>query len=612
MQEREKRPQLLIQKETVCLCRFIQTVKSLFATLHLTRDTMKKGIVINLRSFGCYLLISWMTISATLAHDVSPEHAKIHEALTYGVKTINKGSLSPVIPTGDDLYPILCGGPEAYTGNPMYLQGSCPPIVLAGHRGKGRIVAFGHDGWLLGNPDDSDASRLALNSLLWLAEEKQPAHIAFYTSLGNFINTKTLSASIKEELTKRDIALSNITVPVSKTDLSRYTTLVIARPHTRLMDEEEAEVISRFVENGGGILMAGLGWFWAKHNPTLPITDFPLNALGSRLGIEFLGDIVYHQSETGQRCPAMFQIEEPKAWNPKTTRIFQYGETSDQDICSYIRQHMNSKNYAIEGEHVILNLPAYGFLGFTSPNKAIKDLDLIYKTHAHLASNIPYNGNKISLVVVNRLCFHLCSGNPILIRRDRIPVILKDFNRLGHPGWGLIHELGHDFVASAHNHAYQLGPGDNESWANIFTTHAYDILNLKYDKHWLVPQNQQKGIVYYFTTQSDYNLLKTDPWIMLGLLTVIKEAYGWKPFYKFFQRCSSLTKTRETPKSEQEKVDFLVQELSIATGVNLSPYFVRWGFPVSDSVVYKLNNLPKAKLDNVARSIASRFNVSIN
>jgi hypothetical protein len=388
------------------------------------------------------------------------------------------------------------------------------------------------------------------------------------------------------------------------------------------MDEEEAKVISRFVEDGGGVLMAGLGWFWAKSNPTLPITDFPLNVLGSRLGIEFLGDIIWQQKESGHRSQATFQVKEPTAWNPKTTKIFQYGETSDQDIRRYIRQHMSSKNYAIEGEHIILNLPAYGFLKLRSPNKAIEDLDLIYKTHSRLASNTPYNGNKISFVVVNKLCFHLCSGNPILIRRDRVPVILKDFNSLGHPGWGLIHELGHDFVASAHKHAYQLGPGDNESWANIFTTHAYDTLNLKYDEHWLVPQNQHKGIIYYFTTQPDYNLIKTDKWTMLSLLTVIKEAYGWKPFYKFFQRCSSLTRKRETPKSEQEKVDFLVQELSIATGVNLSPYFVRWGFPVSDSVVYKLNNLPKAvyklnnlpkaQLDNVARSIASRFNVSLN
>ena len=167
--------------------------------------------------------------------------------------------------------------------------------------------------------------------------------------------------------------------------------------------------------------------------------------------------------------------------------------------------------------HVVLSLPAYGLLKLRSPTKAIKDLDTTYETHTRLASDVPYHGRKISFVVLDKLSYHLCSGNPMLIRRDRVPPVLKDFNRLGHPGWGLIHELGHDFVASAHRHAYQLGKGDNESWADVFTTCAYDTLDLKHDRHdahWL---EQQKGIACFFAKQPDYARLKTDNWIMLSL-----------------------------------------------------------------------------------------------
>jgi hypothetical protein len=292
--------------------------------------------------------------------------------------------------------------------------------------------------------------------------------------------------------------------------------------------------------------------------------------------------------------------------------VFRLEETTDQAIHAFVRRDRASHNIAIEGEHVVLNLPARAFLQLRSPTKAVKGLDTVYETHAHLASNIPYDGKRISFVTVDRLCYHLCSGNPVLIRRDRVPVVLKDFNELGHPGWGLIHELGHDFVASAHRHAYQLGSGDNESWANVFTTHAYDTLKLAYDRHDTHWNEQRSGIAYYFAQEADFEQLKTHNWIMLSLLTVIKETYGWDPFYGFFRECAQRAKAGKTPSTEQEKVDFLVRGLSVAAGADLSPYFVRWGFPVSKTVAHELRTLPPAELDKAAKSIAARFRVSVN
>jgi hypothetical protein len=451
-------------------------------------------------------------------------------------------------------------------------------------------------------------SRLSLNALQWLAGPARPARIAFYASIGTLVTSRTLSADIIRELSEDEIAVTNLAEAVSPEKLEGYAVLVIARPHARPMEANEAEVICRFIEEGGAVFMAGLGWYWAQCNPTLPMSDFPLNVLGSRLGVTFLDDIVWQQSSEGVRRPATFEVDKPTRWIPRPAKVFQGDEMADQDIHAFVRKHIQSHNFAIEGEHVVLSLPADGLLNLRSPTKAIRDLDTVYKTHARLASNVPYHGKKISFVVVNRLCYHLCSGNPILIRRDRVPVIVKDFNGLGHPGWAVIHELGHDFVASAHKHAYQLGHGDNESWANLFTTHAYDTLELEYDEHDTHWHEQRNGIAYYFADQPDYERLKTDHWITLGLLTVIRETYGWGPFYSFFKQCADKAKTGSTPTAEQEKVDFLVSGLSLAAGVDLSSYFIRWGFPVSESVIRQLTTLPKAQLDKTAKSIAARFN----
>ncbi len=517
-----------------------------------------------------------------------------------------------MIPRRRGMYAIVCGGPDAYTGNPLYLQGSCPPVVVAGRFGKGRVVALGHDGWLLERSKDADTSRLAVNCLQWLAGPTRPARVAFYTCMGTLVTTKTLSTEIIRELSEQEITVTNRSEMAGPAALERCSVLVIARPHARLMDANEAETICRFVEEGGGLLMAGLGWFWAQCNPTLKIEDFPLNVLGRQLGVEFVNDIVWEQSDKGVRLPATFQVGALIPWRPRPTKVFKLGETTDQSVYSFVRRHYKTHNFAIEGKHTVLNLPAEAFLQLRSPTKAIKGLDSVYKTHAHLASNVPYDGKKISFVVVDRGEYHICSGNPVLIRRDRVPVVLKDFNELGHLGWGLTHELGHDFVASAHKHAYQLGDGDNESWANMFTTHAYDTLKLEYDRydtHW---NEQRSGIAYYFAKEADYELLKNDNWIMHSLLMVIKETYGWDPFYRFFRECTARAKTSKTPTTEQDKVDFLVRGLSVATGVDFSSYFVRWGFPVSETVTRELRALPPAELGETARSIALRYKMTID
>lgn len=573
---------------------------------------MRRDTIIRLTAVGCFLALISTTASPARTQDVSPEHVRIHQALTQGVRAITVGRLCPVIPRRDGMYPIFCGGPDAYTGNPLYMQGSYPPVVVAGRYGKGRIVACGHDGWLLERTGDSDVARLSRNALQWLAGPSRPARIALYTSIGTLVTTKTLSTGIMRELAEEKITVTHLAERASPETLEGYAVLVIARPHARRMNADEAEVICQFIEKGGGVFMAGVGWYWAERNPTVPMSDFPLNVLGSRLGVTFLDESVYQQSSEGARLPATFRVDKPKRWLPRPTKVFQGDEMADRDIHIFVRRHMKSHNFAIEGEHVVLSLPAYGFLNLRSPTKAIKDLDTVYKTHARLASNTPFHGKKISLIVVNRLGSHLCSGNPILIRRDRVPVVLRDFNGLGHPGWGIIHELGHDFVAFAHKHAYQLGDGDNESWANLFTTHAYDTLELEYDEHDTHWREQRNGIAYYFASQPGYEKLKTDNWIMLSLLTVIKETYGWGPFYSFFKKCANKAKTGSTPTAEQEKVDFLVSGLSVAAGVDLSSYFIRWGFPVSESVIHELKTLPQAQLDKAAKSIAARFNIGVD
>jgi len=292
-------------------------------------------------------------------------------------------------------------------------------------------------------------------------------------------------------------------------------------------------------------------------------------------------------------------------WKPKPTKVFKASEVTQRGIHAFVREHQASHNYVVEGEHVLLSLPASDLLRLRRPTQAMNALDTVYETHRRLAGDVtPFRGAKILMLVVDKLCFHLCSGNPILIRRDRVSIILEDFNERDYPGWGPIHELGHDFVI-AHDHAYVLSGGDNESWANVFTIHAYDALKLPLGSgpHW----TERGGLDYYFRREPDYEKVKKDAWIMIGLLTIIKERYGWEPFYDFFNKCAQRVATKRVPKKEQAKVDFLTRELSLSAGENLAPYFVKWGFPVSAGVRGELQRLPQASLDASAEALAKRW-----
>ncbi len=568
---------------------------------------------IKLRNIVVCFVIGCLIIPTAVA-EITLRQQTIHKTITEAVKAINtgnNGAYSPVIPKRRGLYPIICGDAETYTANPLHLQGSCPPILLAGWFGRGKIIAAGHDGWLLESSEAVQETKLAANCLRWLVGSSQNPCIAFYTSIGSLVSIKTVSSNIKKEFSEQGITFIDLSEKVSSESLSGCSVLVIARPHLRSMSEDEAVIISQFVKDGGSLFIAGLGWFWLRNNPDSLISDFPLNTLGRHIGIEYSEDIIYKQDREGRRRHAAFQVDSPVVWRPKRTKVFNPAETTDQSILMSVRKYKDTHNFAFEGEHVILSLPGEAFLQLHSPIKAVKDLDTVYKTHKRLADNVPYSGRKISIVVVNRLCFHLCSGNPILIRKDRIPVVLNDFNELGHAGWGLIHELGHDFVASGHKHIYPLGPGDNECWTNMFTLHAFETLDLKEVQSDTHDANIRKGLSYYYANKADYDLLKNDRWTMLSLLKIIKDTYGWDCYYSFFKVCVQKAKTNKIPGTEQEKVDFIVEELSKAAQADLGNYFVRWGFPVSASVLQELQNLPPADLDQAAKAMALKYSVPI-
>ncbi|MFC1715780.1 hypothetical protein ACFL6S_19080 [Candidatus Poribacteria bacterium] len=97
------------------------------------------------------------------------------------------GVPGPLCVFGEQAFPVVVGGDKLRE-----------PIVAAGRMGKGRVVAFGHTGYLNVNSlKTADTGRLMINSLRWAADNDNP-RIAVYRKPGlvTFLRGQGLEAEL--------------------------------------------------------------------------------------------------------------------------------------------------------------------------------------------------------------------------------------------------------------------------------------------------------------------------------------------------------------------------------------------------------------------------------
>ncbi len=139
------------------------------------------------------------------------------------------------------------------------------PVMVAAQAGKGRIIAFGHDGYLSPeNLEKADTTKLMLNALRWAGGPKVGV-------VGREATLKWLQQNGVNAQAARIGALENVDV-------------LIANAH----DLRDADVapLRAFLERGGGLITAATGWGWAMLNEEQDITrDFAGNKLLTPYGI---------------------------------------------------------------------------------------------------------------------------------------------------------------------------------------------------------------------------------------------------------------------------------------------------------------------------------------
>ena len=243
-------------------------------------STLKKMVVV----WGFILSFTLAVFSGLVqAQEYSEDQLHIFNEITKGVKSFGKEGwrFTAIAPLKDGIVPLFWGDHKAYTGDIRWPQNSYPPVAIACEYQKGRFVALGHDGLLI---DPSANDNLTENILNWLGNNYINKEVVIYTNISNWFNKANLTTKAKEFLATRGVEIIELGSRVTDDDLKKCDLFIIDRP-SRIIDQNEVGSIVSYVEQGGSLLITGMGYFWEEQNK--PYELFALNKLGEHLGFEY-------------------------------------------------------------------------------------------------------------------------------------------------------------------------------------------------------------------------------------------------------------------------------------------------------------------------------------
>lgn len=149
------------------------------------------------------------------------------------------------------------------------------PVAAASRLGRGRVVAFGHDGYFGEDAlKAADTGALLVNALRWASGGKERPRVAVLMPDGE---------AMRAFLGKQGLNAKALPVQTAKGDDLRGVDVVVIVPLR--LSAETRDAVREFTRAGGGLVAAQTGWGWLQLNPgrTLAQNDGNLLLAGSGL-----------------------------------------------------------------------------------------------------------------------------------------------------------------------------------------------------------------------------------------------------------------------------------------------------------------------------------------
>lgn len=207
----------------------------------------------------------------TSAPDLAQQRKEDREALIAGVKQI----AFPGVPGALALY-----GETAVPVAVATSEQQPAAVIAAARLGKGRVVAFGHYGYFTKEIDKGDTAILMKNAIVW-ASGKEAADVR-------------VSVHEESDVAQRLKALGLQVAEYRGNRLGGPKQTNVALVNLDKASESELKGLTKFVEEGGGLLTCSAGWIYETYGPRPgeSIKLSPATQLFAKAGIVWAKDSV--------------------------------------------------------------------------------------------------------------------------------------------------------------------------------------------------------------------------------------------------------------------------------------------------------------------------------
>ncbi|MGV3616661.1 MAG: M60 family metallopeptidase [Fimbriimonas sp.] len=217
-------------------------------------------------------------------------------ALTDGVKTVASPGIPGTVAILDDRgFPFLAGKEE----------GQWRPVAAGSRLERGRMVVFGHDGYLSdGSAQSGDTGRLLRNAFVWAAGKASP-RVGYFPGRGHEAMLARIGLSgiqiTANGLSGADVVVADANAPVAG--------------------------VTEYVRKGGGLVVASTGWGWQQLNPGKNLADgLAMNGVLQQAGLTITDGMA------GGVRPVADDAEAARLKAPAALAKIVAGETADSGL----------------------------------------------------------------------------------------------------------------------------------------------------------------------------------------------------------------------------------------------------------------------------------------
>jgi len=230
----------------------------------------KVGILDVTGAFTMLINIAFLLASHALSAPYNIDQSADRAAIT---KNISELSAPGCLPG-----PISVSGKGSFVLITGKSGGINVPVFGAAFVGKGRAIAGGHEGFFGEQAlATADNARFLVNSLCWLSGKKVQQLRIGLLDMPGMKRTIVAEGGVAEEINPTDIPER----------LNRYNAICLNQGVLDRMPEKQKAVV-KYLENGGGLLIAGpaWGWLYGAGDKTLA-SDHTGNAILRQFGLGF-------------------------------------------------------------------------------------------------------------------------------------------------------------------------------------------------------------------------------------------------------------------------------------------------------------------------------------